>query len=79
LENGTKTNYVTSEFFKVDAYQLNGANTIANDAPFQLVSVINGDGTMNGVPVRKGEHFIICADQAETIFDGNMEIMIATL
>jgi mannose-6-phosphate isomerase len=79
LENGTKTNYVTSEFFKVDAYQLNGANTIANDAPFQLVSVINGDGTMNGVPVRKGEHFIICVDQVETIFDGNMEIMIATL
>jgi mannose-6-phosphate isomerase len=79
LEHGTKTNYVTSEFFKVDAYRLNGKNTIINDAPFQLVSILNGSGSMDGQPVKKGEHFIICADQKETIFDGTMEVMIATL
>ena len=42
LENGTKTRYVDSEFFKVDRYQLNGKNVIKNDEPFMMVSIIEG-------------------------------------
>ncbi|MEE1313043.1 MAG: type I phosphomannose isomerase catalytic subunit [Lachnospiraceae bacterium] len=79
LENGTKTTYVESEFFKVDCYHLNGENTIVNEAPFQMVSIIAGDGTIDNQTVKMGDHFIICADQKETVFDGSMEIMIATL
>ncbi len=79
LSNGEKTRYVESEFFKVDKYQMNGENVVVNDAPFQMVSVLDGEGTMDGAEIRKGEHFIICSDQKETCFCGNMEIMITTL
>lgn len=79
LENGTKTRYVDSEFFKVDRYVLNGKNTIINDAPFQMVSVTEGNGIMEGTSVKKGDHFVICSDQKETVFDGTMELMITTL
>lgn len=79
LEHGTKTRYVESEFFKVDSYKMNGKNVIVNDAPFQMVSIINGEGTLNEVKVKKGDHFVICSDQKETVFDGTMDIMIATL
>lgn len=79
LENGTKTRYIESEFFKVDRYKLNGENTIINDEPFQLVSVIDGAGKIDDFDVKKGDHFIICSDQKETIFDGIMDVMIATL
>ena len=63
LENGTKTRYVDSEFFKVDRYQLNGKNVIKNE----------------GNEVKKGDHFVICSDQKEVTFDGDMEVMISTL
>lgn len=79
LENGTRTCMVESEFFKVYSYKMTGKNTVANDAPFQMVSVIDGEGTINGDAVKKGDHFVICSDQKETNFDGNMEVMITTL
>lgn len=79
LENGTKTCMVESEFFKVYSYKMTGKNTVANDAPFQMVSVIEGEGSLNGEQVKKGDHFVICSDQKETEFDGNMEVMITTL
>jgi mannose-6-phosphate isomerase len=53
LENGTKTTYIKSEFFTVDAYELNGANTIKNDAPFQMVSVIDGEGTIGELTAKR--------------------------
>lgn len=79
LENGTRTCMVESEFFKVYSYKMTGKNTVVNDAPFQMVSVIDGKGTLNGDAVKKGDHFVICSDQKETNFDGNMEVMITTL
>ena len=79
LENGTRTCMVESEFFKVYSYKMTGKNTVDNDAPFQMVSVIDGEGTLNGDAVKKGDHFVICSDQKETNFDGNMEVMITTL
>ncbi|MDD4370646.1 MAG: class I mannose-6-phosphate isomerase [Anaerostipes sp.] len=79
LEHGTKTEYIKSEYFKVDSYKLNGENTIVNDAPFQMVSIIDGNGTMNHMDVAKGEHFIVCSDQQKVVFDGCMHVMIATL
>lgn len=79
LENGTKVRYVESEFFKVDCYRLNGKNTVENHVPFQMVSVIEGEGMIDGQSVKKGDHFLICSDQKETVFDGTMDVMIATL
>ncbi|MEE0966434.1 MAG: type I phosphomannose isomerase catalytic subunit [Bacilli bacterium] len=80
LDHGTKTRYVDSEFFKVDCYKLKaGENIIKNDTPFQLVSIINGEGMMDDMEVKMGDHFVICSDKEETIFDGNMEVMITTL
>ena len=48
LENGTKVRYVESDFFKVDCYRINGKNTVENCVPFQMVSVIEGKGTIGG-------------------------------
>ena len=79
LENGEKTRYVESEFFKVDKYQLEDENVIKNDAPFQMVSVLNGEGTMDGDAIKKGDHLIICSGEKETKFCGSLELMITTL
>lgn len=80
LDHGTKTRFVDSEFFKVDRYLMkSGENIIKNDAPFQMVSIINGEGTIDDMEVKMGDHFIICSDKLETLFNGEMEVMITTL
>ena len=79
LDNGSKTRYVDSEFFVVDCYRLTGENTILNDKPFQMVSILEGEGIMDGQAVKKGDHFIVCSDQNEVVYDGVMTIMITTL
>lgn len=79
LDHGSKTTYVESEFFKVDCYRLTGENIIKNNHPFQMVSILDGEGTMNGDKVKKGDHFIVCSDQKEVIYDGTMTVMICTL
>ncbi|HIT61020.1 MAG TPA: mannose-6-phosphate isomerase, class I [Candidatus Fimousia stercorigallinarum] len=79
LENGSRTTLIKSEFFAVDKYDLNGKNTIINDKPFQMVSVIEGSGTLDTMEVKKGDNFVICSDQQETILDGTMQVMIASL
>lgn len=79
LENGSRTTLIESEFFTVDKYDLNGKNTIINDKPFQMVSVIEGSGTLDTMEVKKGDNFVICSDKQETILDGTMQVMIASL
>lgn len=79
FEGATRTEYVHSEFFTVLRYEVDGSICIKNDAPFQLVSVIDGEGKLEGKDVKKGDHFIICSDQAETKVEGNLCLMIATL
>lgn len=79
LENGTKTRYAESDFFTVDQYIMTGKNTLVNDKPFQMVSVLEGEGILDGEPVKKGDHFIVCSDQKEIAYDGHMTVMIATL
>ena len=79
LENGIKTRYVDSEFFKVDRYELTGKNVIQNDNPFMMVSITEGSGTLEENKVKKGDHFVVCSDQKEVDFDGTMTVMICTL
>ncbi len=79
IENGTRTLMVSSEFLTLNKYDLTGKNTIKNDKPFQLVSIIKGQGTVDGKEVRLGDHFVVCSDQTEVVYDGDMTVMICTL
>ena len=79
LDHGTKTKYVESEFFTLDCYRMTGKNVVVNDKPFQMVSIVEGEGTMNGEPVKYGDHFIVCSDQKEVEYDGVMTVMVTTL
>ena len=79
IENGTRTKLVSSEFFTVNKYEMTGKNTIVNDKPFQLVTVIKGNGVINGNSVKMGDNFVVCADQDAVEYDGTMTVMICTL
>ena len=58
---------------------MEGENIVVNDKPFQMVSILEGEGTLDGQAVKKGDHFIVCSDQKEVVYDGVMTLMITTL
>ena len=79
LDHGSKTRYLKCEYLTVDHYLIEGSTEIKNDYPFQLVSVIDGEGTINDMPIKKGDQFIICSDVDLVHYDGGLELMVTTL
>jgi len=79
IDNGEVKRLVSSPYFTLDKYELTAANTIINDKPFQMVSVIKGIGCIDGKKVKAGDHCIICSDKREVLFDGKMTVMICTV
>ena len=79
IENGTRKELVSSNYLTLNKYDMTGYNKVKNDKPFQLVSIIEGQGTMNEFAVKKGDHFVVCSDVNELKLDGQMEIMVTTL
>lgn len=79
IENGTRKELVSSNYLTLNKYDMTGYNKVINDKPFQLVSIIEGQGTVEGKEVKKGDHFVVCSDQKEVDFDGTMTVMICTL
>lgn len=78
LEHGKKDVLVKSEFFSLSKYEITECNTITNNKPFQLVSIIEGSGSINGESVKKGDHFVICSDCKEVQYNGIMTMMICS-
>lgn len=45
------------------------------DAPFRLISCIEGNGTIDGEPIKKGEHLLATSACDKLTFDGDMIII----
>lgn len=54
------------------------AYTFKHNAPFVCVSVIRGEGSVNGHPVAKGSHFIIPAQLTHVTFSGDMQLILSS-
>ncbi|MCR5743435.1 MAG: mannose-6-phosphate isomerase, class I [Lachnospiraceae bacterium] len=73
--DATITKLVTCPFYSVYKTCVNGRATIKNDKPFVNVSILDGEGTVDGVAVKKGDHFIIPAGYGDYTLEGNMFII----
>lgn len=61
---------VTCEYYTVWKANLKGRETLIQDQKFLLGSVIEGEATMNGTPVKKGDHFILPAGMEDLELEG---------
>ncbi len=53
------TELVRCGYYGVEKHEINGAATLEQPYPFLCASVIEGSGTIDGRPIKKGEHFIL--------------------
>lgn len=69
------THLVTCPFYSVYRAVLHGAAGLTFRAPFVNVSIIGGEGTLDGEPVKKGNHMVLTANYGPCRLEGNMELV----
>lgn len=73
------TKLVACEFYSVYKTVVKGRAVIANDQPFVNVSILSGSGTVDGIAVKKGDHFIIPAGYGDYTLEGDMFLITSSV
>ena len=66
-------------YYKVFKIDLDGKMEFEQSNPFLIMSVIDGDAMMNGVRIKKGDHFILPSGYGKVEMQGNAEIIASTI
>ena len=75
FEHGMESHLITCPFYSVYKYEIEGVFTKTFDKPFVNVTVIEGEGEINGIHIEKGQSFIIPSGYGECRFDGTMSLI----
>ena len=70
---------ITSAYYSVLKIKLHGEQDFEQAELFQIMSVIDGMGEINGTPIKKGDHFILPADYGTFKLKGEMELIVSHL
>lgn len=70
------TRYVSNEFFTVERWSVSGELNLKSNH-FKLISVIDGNGTLNGEKLTKGDHLIITGEVYDLNLLGTMELIVS--
>lgn len=74
-ENGRKYHLVTCPYYTAYKVDADGVWTEEFGDKFANVSILEGEGTVDGVPVKKGCHFIVPAGYGTVRFEGRMSFI----
>lgn len=79
LAQGQITRLVSTNFFTVEKWEIEGVVHFERDPLYQLASVINGQGEIiiddHSYPIEKGDHFILPHSIKEWTINGPLEII----
>ena len=70
---------VKCEFYEVKKLDIHGAKSFIQSKPFEIVSVIEGNGFINEIEIKKGDHFIIPFEYGKYKLKGDMELIISNI
>ena len=79
LPQNTMNLLCSCECFRVWKTDVTQEVTFDQAYPFLIMSVIEGEGTVNGRSVRKGDHFILPDGYGEVILRGKMQLIASTV
>lgn len=75
----TVAEHVKNRMHKVFKLEVEKKATFEQKYPFMLVSVLEGDGLLNGELVKKGDHLILPAGLGTVEVEGNLKAICSTL
>lgn len=70
---------VACDYYKVWKIVVAGQFSFSQDYPFLIMSVIEGDGLINGQSIAKGDHFIVPNGYGIVILQGNMQLIVSSV
>ncbi len=73
------TRLVECPCYTVCHVQIDGVSQFHWDQSFVNVSILEGQGTLDGRPVKKGDHMLICADYGSMTISGQLEMIYSHL
>ncbi len=76
-EAATVQRMVTCPFYTVKKISVDGVATLPMEGEYQLFSVMEGNGTLDDVPVKKGDHFLLPSGYGAYTLSGHMELMMS--
>ena len=75
IPGATLTRLVSCPRYTVVKAEIAGTAQISWDQPFVNISVLEGEGTLDGMPVRKGTHAIIPSGYGKMELEGQMTVI----
>lgn len=70
---------IACDYYKVWKLDVTEPVTITQEYPFLIVSVIEGDGLINGQMIGKGDHFILPNGYGTAALQGDMQLILSTV
>ncbi len=79
FENGFKEHLVGEEYFSVYRLNIDGGVTFDHNDTFKIINVLKGSGSIGGIDIKKGDHFIVPSHYGPLILTGNLEVIVSHL
>lgn len=73
--NYTSEKLIECPYYSVEKFKINGKAQIAQQYRFMNISVIDGHGTIDNTPIKKGDNFILPGNYGIAEFDGSMQLI----
>lgn len=79
LPKNQKNLLISHKYYKVWKLDVTHRISFVQEHPFLIMSVIEGEGLINGLMIHKGDHFILPCGYGEVELEGEMEIIAASV
>lgn len=66
---------VTCKYYSVRKLSVQGSQVFEQKEPFTILSVIDGEGFIDGTAIKKGDHFILPSGYGAYCIEGNIELI----
>ncbi len=76
-EGFSRQRLVSCAYFTVDKYRITDTCVITREKPYLIIDVTDGEGSVNGVRIGKGEHFIATSGANTLTFEGTLELVVS--
>lgn len=79
LPANTMNQLIACDFYKVWKLDVTDTVQVEQSYPFLLASVLDGEGSVDGIAVKKGDHFLLPAGYGMAEFKGNLSLILSTI
>ena len=75
LEHAELDQLISCKYYTVSMIEVSGDQKLTQEEPFTILSVVEGEGFVDGTKIKKGDHFILPYQYGEYMLSGTMRLV----